>query len=108
MKKIKTKKFRAVNGKALIVTADMGKDKHRGYWCCPDGTGVKPFEFANKGSGFQEFWALICRAKKSRHPDEIAFGYKSGPRIDSHKMLPKKTRLGRDIFNEFTIEARAA
>jgi transposase len=77
LKKIKTKKFRVVNGKSLIVTADMGKDKHYGYWRCPDGTDVKSFPFSNNGSGFHEFWQRISRAKEIHNLDEIVFGYES-------------------------------
>lgn len=96
MKKIKTKKFRAVNGKALIVTADIGKDKHYGYWRSPDGTDVKPFCFANKGSGFQEFWTLISRAKEKHQLEEIVFGYEStGPYAEAlvHFMRARGARL---------------
>ena len=42
MRPIKTKKRSFVNRNFLIVTADMGKDKHFGYWRCPDGTDVSP------------------------------------------------------------------
>jgi len=53
---IKTKKQRIVNGKTLIVTVDMGKDRHFGYWRCPDEADVKPFAFSNNGTGFSQFW----------------------------------------------------
>jgi transposase len=77
---IKTKKRSFVNGKLLIVTADIGKDKHFGYWRCPDGTDVKSFEVRNKGAGFWEFWARISRAQKIHKLDGILFGYEStGP-----------------------------
>lgn len=80
MKKSKTKKFKVVNGRTLIVTADMGKDKHFGYWRCPDGTEVKPFAFWNNGRGFQEFWDRVSHAKKFHNLDDIVFGYEStGP-----------------------------
>ncbi len=80
MKIIKTKKNRIVNGKALIVTVDISKDRHFGYWRCPDGTDVKPFSFLNNGAGFTEFWERISRAKEIHHLDEIVFGYEStGP-----------------------------
>jgi transposase len=77
MKKIKTKKVKVVNGKTLIVTADMSKDRHFGYWRCPDGTDVKPFAFRNNGRGFQEFWERISQAKKFHNLDDIVFGYES-------------------------------
>ncbi len=80
MKKIKTKKVKVVNGKTLIVTADMSKDRHFGYWRCPDGTDVKPFAFWNNGRGFQEFWERVCQAGKFHNLEDIVFGYEStGP-----------------------------
>lgn len=77
MNKSKTKKFKVVNGKTLIVTADMAKDRHFGYWRCPDGTDVKPFGFWNNGSGFQEFWDRVLHAQKLYNLENIVFGYES-------------------------------
>ena len=58
----------------------MGKDKHFGYWRCPDGTDVKPFAVPNGGAGFWEFWERISRAQKLHNLDGIIFGYEStGP-----------------------------
>lgn len=74
---IKTKKQWIVNEKSLIVTVDISKDKHFGYWRCPDGTDVKPFAFSNNGAGFAGFWERISRAKTIHHLDEIVFGYES-------------------------------
>jgi transposase len=80
MKKIKTKKLAGVNGKTLIVTADMSKNRHFGYWRCPDGTDVKPFAFWNNGRGFQEFWERVSDAKRVYNLEDIVFGYEStGP-----------------------------
>ena len=80
MRPIKTKKRSFVNRNFLIVTADMGKDKHFGYWRCPDGTDVKPFAVPNSGAGFWEFWERISRAQKLHNLDGIIFGYEStGP-----------------------------
>lgn len=80
LKPIKTKKRAFVNRNFLIVTADMGKDKHFGYWRCPDGTDVKPFAVENNGAGFWEFWERVSRAQKLHNLDGIIFGYEStGP-----------------------------
>lgn len=80
MKTIKTKKGITVNRKVLIVTADIGKDKHFGYWRCPDGTDVKPFAVPNNGAGFWEFWERVSGAQKLHNLDGILFGYEStGP-----------------------------
>ncbi len=77
MKPLKTKKRAFVNGKYLIVTTDIGKDKHFGYWRCPDGTDVKPFVVPNNGAGFVEFWERISRAQKLHNLDGIIFGFES-------------------------------
>lgn len=77
MKRIRTEKGKVVNGNTLIVTADMGKDKHFGYWRCPDGTDVKPFAFWNNGRGFHEFWERVSHAKKLHSLETIVFGYES-------------------------------
>ena len=74
---MKSIKGKVVNEKTMIVTADIGKDKHYGYWRCPDGTDVKPFAFRNDGRGFQEFWERISRAKNVHNIEEIVFGYES-------------------------------
>jgi len=80
MNPIKTKKRTFVNRNLLIVTADIGKDKHFGYWRCPDGTDVKPFEVRNNSAGFWEFWERVSRAQKLHNLDSIIFGYEStGP-----------------------------
>ena len=80
MKPIKTTKRSFVNGKHLIVTADIGKDKHFGYWRCPDGTDVKPFAVPNNRAGFGEFWERVSRAQKLHNLDGIIFGFEStGP-----------------------------
>jgi transposase len=63
-----------------MVTSDMGKDKHFGYWRCPDGTDVKPIAIENNGAGFWEFWERVSRAQKLHNLDSILFGYEStGP-----------------------------
>jgi transposase len=80
MKPLKTKKRSFVNGKQLIVTADIGKDKHFGCWRCPDGTDVKPFAVPNNSAGFWEFWERVSRAQKLHKLDGIIFGFEStGP-----------------------------
>jgi transposase len=80
LKPIKTKMRSFVNGKLLIVTADIGKDKHFGYWRCPDGTDIKPFAVENNGAGFWEFWERVSHAQKLHHLEGIIFGYEStGP-----------------------------
>lgn len=80
MKNIKTKKLKAVNGRTLIVTVDISKDKHTGYSRCPDGTEMKPFDFFNNGRGFGELWNRISKTKREHNLEEIVFGFEStGP-----------------------------
>lgn len=80
MKKIRTKKFKSVNGKTLLVTIDISKGVHMGYYRCPDGGEVEPFEFFNNGRGFKSFWDIISKAKEFHNLDEIVVGFEStGP-----------------------------
>ena len=77
MRKIKTKKLKAVNGKTLIVTVDIGKTTNMGYWRTPSGTEAKPFKFSNTGWGFNTFWQRICQAKDSHNLTEMVVGFES-------------------------------
>src|SRR5512141_2733254 len=82
--KIKPKKTRAVNQNCLIATVDGGKDKHYGYYRCPDGTECKAFDFWNNGRGFQEFWARISSAARTHGLEEIIVGFEStGPYMET-------------------------
>lgn len=83
MKKIKPKTAKAVNQKVLIATVDGGKDKHYGYYRCPDGTECKAFDFWNNGRGFQEFWERISSAARTHGLEEIIVGFEStGPYME--------------------------
>jgi transposase len=83
LRKIKTKKTRAVNQKVLIATIDGGKDTHYGYYRCPDGTEGESFPFWNNGRGFQEFWERISSAAKTHGLEEIIVGFEStGPYME--------------------------
>jgi transposase len=83
MKKIKPKTTKAVNQKVLIATVDGGKDKHYGYYRCPDGTECKAFDFWNNGRGFQEFWERISSAARTHGLEEIIVGFEStGPYME--------------------------
>lgn len=80
MKNIKTKKLRTVKGKTLIVTVDISKDKHTGYYRCPDGTESRPFDFFNTGRGFNEFWSRVATVKRDKNLEEVVIGFEStGP-----------------------------
>ena len=83
MKKIKPKTTKAVNQKVLIATVDGGKDKHYGYYRCPDATECKAFDFWNNGRGFQEFWERISSAARTNGLEEIIVGFEStGPYME--------------------------
>jgi len=83
VKKIKPKTTKAVNQKVLIATIDGGKDKHYGYYRCPDGTECKSFDFWNNGRGFQEFWERISSAARTHGLEEIIVGFEStGPYME--------------------------
>lgn len=83
MKKIKAKTIKEVNQKVLITTIDGGKDRHYGYYRCPDGTEGKSFSFWNNGRGFCEFWERISSAAKSHGLEEIIVGFEStGPYME--------------------------
>jgi transposase len=83
VKKIKPKKTKAVNQKVLIATVDGGKDKHYGYYRCPDGTECKAFDFWNNGRGFEEFWERISSAARTQGLEEIIVGFEStGPYME--------------------------
>ncbi len=77
MKKIQPKKLKVVNGKTLMVTVDISKDKHTGYCRCRDGKEMNPFEFMNNSQGFNEFWGRITMMKESHNMEDIVVGFES-------------------------------
>jgi transposase len=80
MKNSNTKRVRRLNEKTLLATVDMGMTRHTGYCRCPNGTEVKPFDFANNKKGFEEFWTSVCRSKKAHNLQEVVVGFEStGP-----------------------------
>lgn len=75
-----TKKIKRISEKTLLVTIDMGKGKHTGYYRFPDGTEGKVFEFSNSRSGFEDMWQRVGEAKKSRNLTEVIVGFEpTGP-----------------------------
>lgn len=77
MRIIKTKKHQIVNGRTLLVAVDLAKKKHMGYYRCPDGTDIKPFEFSNDRPGHQKFYDRICQGKATHHLEEVVVGFES-------------------------------
>lgn len=80
MKTIKTKKVQKLNAKSLIVTIDIGKGTHYGYFRAPDGTEVEPFEFHTTRKSFEKFYNEMKLFAKSQRLEEIVVGFEStGP-----------------------------
>ncbi|NTW77819.1 MAG: IS110 family transposase [Syntrophaceae bacterium] len=79
MSKIR-RKPKIVNSNTLLVTVDISKDKHTGYFRCPDGTEVMPFEFSNDRSGFTKLYQMIESIKYQKQLTEVILGFEStGP-----------------------------
>ena len=93
MKKIKPKRPYAVNKKVLIATVDGGKEKHYGYFRCPDGIEGKSLPFENNGRGFQEFLERITSAARTHGLEEIIVGFEStGPYMEPLAQFLKSKR----------------
>ncbi|MBM4137429.1 MAG: IS110 family transposase [Nitrospira sp.] len=75
-----TKKLKRISEGTLLVTVDMGKVKHTGYYRFPDGAEGKIFEFSNSRHGFENMWQRVCDAKRSHNLTEVVVGFEStGP-----------------------------
>lgn len=91
-----TKKLKSISEGTLLVTIDIGKVKHTGYYRCSNGTEGKPFEFFNNRKGFEEFWWQICQAKRSLNLAEVVVGFEStGPYAETllHFLRKQDVRL---------------
>lgn len=96
MRNIKAKTTRIVNGKTLIATVDIGKATHMGYYRCPDGRDVRPFDFFNSGHGFAKFWEGIVQMMRVHELKEVVIGFEStGPYAEPliHYLRRKPVRL---------------
>ncbi|OHE55828.1 MAG: hypothetical protein A2Z47_11845 [Thermodesulfovibrio sp. RBG_19FT_COMBO_42_12] len=96
MKNSNTKKVKSISKGTLLVTIDMGKVKHTGYYRFPDGTEGKTFEFFNSRKSFEEFWWRICQAKRSINLVEVVVGFEStGPYAEPllHFLRKRDVRL---------------
>lgn len=79
MRKIITKQ-KIVNSTTLLVTVDVSKEKNFGYFRCPDGTEVLPFEFNNDFTGFSKLYQMMQEIKAQKHLSHVVFGFEStGP-----------------------------
>ena len=80
MKNSKTKNLKTVNERTLIVTIDIGKSVHHGYFRAPGGQDITPFPFYNGQKSYENFWAKIVTCKQKNNLEEIVVGFEStGP-----------------------------
>lgn len=80
MKSVKTKSVKKFNPKSLIVTIDIGKGTHYGYFRAPDGTEVEPFEFYTTRNSFDKFYRKMQHFADNQQLEEITVGFEStGP-----------------------------
>ena len=92
----KAEKIKMINEKTLIVTLDIGKKVHYGYFRTPKNEDIKPFPFYNSGHSFNEFWQKLCRFKEKHMLDEVVIGFEStGPYAEpiSNYLRKKPVRL---------------
>lgn len=93
---VKAKKVKKFNPKSLIVTIDIGKETHFGYFRAPDGTEVKPFAFHTTRTSFDTFYDKMKRFAHSRGVEEIMVGFEStGPYAEPlfHYLKDKPVKL---------------
>lgn len=96
MRNSNTKKVKRISEETLLVTIDMGKLRHTGYYRFPDGAEGKVFEFPNSRSGFEDMWQRVCQAKKSCNLTEVIVGFEpTGPYAEPllHFLRKRNVRL---------------
>jgi transposase len=78
--KSKSQKSKRVNKETMIVTLDIGKGSHYGYFRAPDGQDVEPFVFYNTHDSFHSFWKKLSRFKKAHRCRQVVVGFEpTGP-----------------------------
>lgn len=76
----KSQKVSRVNRQTMVVSLDIGKGSHFGYFRAPDGKDASPFGFTNCRDGFNQFWKKLCRFKKAHRLCQVLVGFEStGP-----------------------------
>lgn len=91
-----TKKLKRISEQTLLVTVDIGKVKHTGYYRFPDGADGKTFEFCSSRKGFEEMWQRVFDAKRSRNLTDVVVGFEStGPYAEPllHFLRMRNARL---------------
>jgi transposase len=92
----KSKKVKRVNRQTMVVSLDIGKGSHSGYFRAPNGKEQSPFEFSNCRNGFDQFWKKLCRFKKAHRLSQVLVGFEStGPYAEPllHFLRPKPVQL---------------
>lgn len=85
-----------INEQTLLVTVDIGKFKNAGYLRCPDGTEMKPFEFSNNSSGFDQFYRTVQWWKNRKKLKHVVVGVESTGSYAQpllHYLKPKNVKL---------------
>lgn len=76
----KSQKVKRVNRQTMVVSFDIGKGSHFGYFRAPNGKEENPFEVTNCRDGFDQFWKKLCRFKKAHRLSQVLVGFEStGP-----------------------------
>jgi transposase len=76
----KAEKIKTINRKTLIVTLDIGKNVHYGYFRTPNNQDIKPFPVYNTAKSFNKFWGKLCSFKNKYMLDKVVIGFEStGP-----------------------------
>ena len=76
----KSQKIKRVNRQTMIVSLDIGKYIHYGYFRTPDGQEKNPFKITNCRDGFTQFWNQVCQFKKAHRMSQVLVGFEStGP-----------------------------
>lgn len=76
----KSEKRKTINEKTLIVTLDIGKNIHYGYFRTPKNQDIKPFRIYNTGQSFKHFWKKLNGFRQQHGLDEVVVGFEStGP-----------------------------
>jgi transposase len=94
--KSKSQKSKSVNKETMIVTLDIGKGSHYGYFRAPDGQDVEPFVFYNTRDSFHSFWKKLSRFKKAHGCRQVVVGFEStGPYAEpiTHFLKQRPVRL---------------
>jgi transposase len=94
--KSKTQRIRTINEKTLVVTLDIGKKVHYGYFRAPKGKDIKPFRIHNSRKSFRKFWAKVLKFKRQQGLEDIVVGFEStGPYAEPlfHYLKNKPVKL---------------